>query len=318
MSNSTARNAAVAAALADQRDLFADRRSVMQSQIDILHARGRQTREQVQGLETQKAALEKRLKNYTEMLDRMRQGGDSGLVQKNVLSQREDELIQIEADLGGIVSEIAQAENVISGTEFEALQVEQEYRERANTELEDIRSELSELQEREKVARDVLSRTEIRAPGPGTIQNLKVHTLGEVVRPGEDLMELVPENERLVINARVNPIDIDSVAPGMTTEIRFSAIKSRLTPIMIGEVASVSSDVISPENPNEAPYYLARINVSDVDVPEIVAEKISAGHAGRGRHHHGRTAGRGLPLLAADGRGAQESDRGIGAGAGSG
>lgn len=273
----TVREKAVASALEDQRDLFADRRSVRDSQIDILNARMRQTENQIDGLRTQKDALDKRLDNYTVMVERMRGGNASGLVQGNVLSQREDELIQIESDLGGIVSQIAQAENAIGGMELEALQVEQEYRERANTELEDVRAEIAELQEREKVASDVLSRTAIRAPGNGTIQNLKVHTVGEVVQPGEDLMELVPANEKLVINARVAPIDIDNVLPGLVAEVRFSAIKSRLTPIIIGEVKTVSADVITPENPNEEAYYLARIDVSDVDLPAIVEEKLSAG-----------------------------------------
>ncbi len=267
----------VISALADQRDLFADRRSVRLSQVSILNARMAQTEDQIEGLGSQKGALEKRLENYGEMVDRMRGGGELGLVQKNVLSQREDELIKIESDLGGIVSEIAQARSSIGGMKLEAVQVEQEYTERANTELEEIRSEIAELQERQKVAIDVLERTAIRAPGNGTIQNLKVHTVGEVVRPGEDLMELVPANEELVINARVTPIDIDSVVPGMVAEVRFSAIKSRLTPIITGEVESVSGDVITPENPNEQPYYLARIDVSDVELPPVVAEKISAG-----------------------------------------
>lgn len=273
----TMRNQAVASAWEDQRDLFVDRRSVRDSQIEILNARMRQTENQIDGLKTQKTALEKRLENYAKMVERMRDGSASGLVQGNVLSQREDEFIQIESDLGGIVSEIAQAENAIGGMELEALQVEQEYRERANTELEEIRSEIAELQEREKVATDVLSRTAIRSPGDGTIQNLKVHTVGEVVRPGEDLMELVPENEKLVINARVAPVDIDNVVPGLVAEVRFSAIKSRLTPIIVGEVETVSGDVITPENPNEDAYYLARIDVSDVELPPIVEEKISAG-----------------------------------------
>lgn len=271
------RNAAVASALADQRDLFADRRSVRLSQVNILNARVRQTEDQIEGLGTQRTALDKRLENYAEMVERMRSGRESGFVQKNVLSEREDELIKIESELGGIVSEIAQARSAIGGMEFEAVQVEQEYTERANTELEEIRGEIAELQERLKVARDVLERTAIRAPGNGTIQNLKVHTVGEVVRPGEDLMELVPANDDLVINARVTPIDIDSVVPGLVAEVRFSAIKSRLTPIIVGEVASVSGDVITPENPNEQPYYLARIDVSEVELPPVVEEKISAG-----------------------------------------
>ncbi|SHI06954.1 HlyD family type I secretion periplasmic adaptor subunit [Marivita hallyeonensis] len=268
---------AVTAVVADQRDLFADRRSILRSQEDILSARVDQIEVQIEGLELQKSAFERRITNYTEMLDRMRDGESRGLIQGNVLSQREDELIEIEANLGQVISDIAQARASIGETELQVLQLTQEYRERANTELEQIRAEISELQERRKVAQDVLDRTEIRAPGSGTIQNLKVHTVGSVIRPGEILMELVPEDEELIVNARVSPIDKDNVSPGLATEVRFTAFKTKLTPIMLGSVETVSGDVITPENTNEAPYFLARITVDENDIPEEIAGRLTAG-----------------------------------------
>lgn len=268
---------AIAAAIADQEQLFADRQSIVKSQTDILAKRIEQIHVQIEGLDLQKSALERRLDNFSTMIERMRDGQSRGLIETNILSQREDEMIQIEANLGQVISEIAQARNVIGETELQALQVTQEYQERANTELEQVRAEISELQERVKVAGDILKRTEIRAPGSGAIQNLKVHTLGSVVRPGEVLMELVPEDEELIINARVAPIDIDNVAPGLDTEVRFTAFKTKLTPIMLGSVESVSNDVITPENPNELPYYLARIIVDEADIPEEIQGRLTAG-----------------------------------------
>jgi HlyD family secretion protein len=268
---------AVAAVVADQRDLFEGRRSILKSQEDILSARVEQINVQIEGLELQKSAFERRIANYTEMLDRMRDGESRGLIQGNVLSQREDELIEIEANLGQVISDIAQARASIGETELQVLQLTQEYRERANTELEQIRAEISELQERSKVARDVLDRTEIRSPGSGTIQNLKVHTVGSVIRPGEVLMELVPEDEELIINARVSPIDKDNVAPGLSTEVRFTAFKTKLIPIMLGSVETVSGDVITPDNPNEPPYFLARIVVDENDIPAEIVDRLTAG-----------------------------------------
>ncbi len=265
------------AVIADQRDRFKARRSIMKSRTDILSSRIDQTKEQIEGLELQKSALERRVENFSHMVERMRSGQEKGLVQSNVLSQREDEMIQIEASLGQVISEIAQARNVISETELEALQIEQEYRERANSELEEVRSEISELEQRKTVAEDILGRTEIRAPGSGTIQNLKVHTVGSVIRAGDVLMELVPENEELIVNARVSPRDIDNVSPGLETEVRFTAFKTKLTPIMLGKVESVSNDVITPENPQEMPYYLARIDVDDKDVPKDIEGRLTAG-----------------------------------------
>ncbi len=267
----------VQAVLADQKDLFNGRRLILQSQKDILSARTEQIKVQIEGLELQKSAFERRLANFTEMLVRMRDGESKGLIQGNQLSQREDQLIEIEANLGQVISDIAQARASVGETELQALQLQQEYSERASTELEQIRAEISELMERRKVAADVLSRTEIRAPSSGTIQNLKVHTVGSVIRPGEILMELVPEDEELIINARVSPLDVDNVAAGLSTEVRFSAFKTKLTPIMLGMVETVSNDVITPDNPNESPYYLARITVDENDIPEEIKGRLAAG-----------------------------------------
>lgn len=270
-------SAIIQSSFKDQADLFEDRRSILKSRTDILAVRVEQTNTQIEGLELQKSALERRLVNFTEMIERMRSGQEKGLIQTNILSQREDELIQIEASLGRVISEIAQAKNSINETHFEKLQVEQEYKERANSELERVRAEIAELEQRANIMEDVLTRTDIRAPGSGTIQDLKVHTVGSVIQAGQILMELVPEDEELLINARVSPRDIDNVAPGLQTEVRFTAFKTKLTPIMLGQVQSVSNDVITPENPQEMPYYLARIEVIEGDIPEEISGRLTPG-----------------------------------------
>lgn len=267
----------VESAIADQKDLFENRWSIQKSRTDILASRIGQVGEQIEGLELQKSALERRVANYMAMIERMRSGEERGLIQKNTLSQQEDEMIQIEASLGQVISEIAQARNVISETEFEKLQIGQEFRQRANTELEEVRARISELEQRKKIALDTLNRIEIRAPSFGTVQNLKVHTVGSVIRPGDVLMEIVPRDENLIVNARVSPRDIDNVSAGLETEVRFTAFKSKLTPIMLGSVRSVSNDVITPENPQEMPYYLARIDVDEDDIPKEFQGRLSAG-----------------------------------------
>ena len=267
----------VESTIEDQKEQFEDRKSILKSRMDILDSRIEQTEGQIEGLEMQKSALKRRVENFMSMIERMRGGEEKGLVQKNVMSQREDEMIQIEASLGQVISEIAQARNGINETRFEKLQIGQEYRQRANTELEEVRAEISELEQRKKVAQDTLNRTKITAPGSGTIQNLKVHTIGSVMQAGEILMELVPEDENLIINARVAPRDIDNVSQGLDTEVRFTAFKTKLTPIMLGNVRSVSDDIITPENPQDPPYYLARIDVDDNNIPKEIEGRLSAG-----------------------------------------
>lgn len=267
----------VQANIDDQIALFEDQRSILDSQLSILTSRIEQIHVQIKGLELQKSALERRVVNFTELLERMRDGSARGLIEKNTVNQREDELIQIESTLGQVISDIAQARNQIGETEHEMLRTQQEYRQHANAELEKVSAQIAELSERAKVAQDVLSRTEIRAPSSGTIQDLQVHTVGSVIRAGEVLMELVPEDEQLIINARVSPTDVDNVAPGLSTEVRFTAFKSKLTPIVLGSVQTVSEDVITPENPNDLPFFLARVDVNKEDVPEAIRDRLTAG-----------------------------------------
>ena len=91
-------------------------------------------------------------------------------------------------------------------------------------------------------------------------------------------MELVPEDENLIITARVSPIDIDNVEPGLETEVRFSAFKARLTPVVLGQVQTVSQDVITPPSGSgEQPYYLARLHVPEEDIPEDIRSRVTAG-----------------------------------------
>jgi len=264
-------------ALKDQKEMFEYRRAILTSQMDIFDSSIEQTKEQIKGLEMQRDAFERRLENYNAMIDRMTSGEEKGLVQGNVLSQRRDELMEMEANLGRVISEIAQTKNSLTSAKFEILQAQQEYQQRANTDLEEVRADIAELEERKKVATDVFNRTEIVAPETGSIQNLKVHTVGSVVRPGDELMELVPENDDMIISARVSPTDIDNVRPGLETEVRFSAFKGRLTPIIIGEVETVSKDVITPSSQDTPPYFLARIVVPEADIPEEFRGRITAG-----------------------------------------
>lgn len=266
----------VADSLEVQRNIFDDRRSILTSRTEILESRRGQLERQIEGLELQQDALERRQELRSGLIGRLRTGEERGVVEGNRLTDLEDGLIQIEASLGEIISEIAQAASSIGETELNLLQIRQEYAERASVELNTVSDQLAELNERIHVAQDTLDRTWIRAPASGTVQNVRVHTEGSVIRPGDTLMEVVPQEEDLIINARIQPVDIDNVTPGMETEVRFPSFQSTLTPVVLGEVLSVSNDVIA-ENEQTPPYYLARIVVSDEAMPEEIRTGLTAG-----------------------------------------
>ena len=243
----------VAAAMADQRDLFDDRRALLASQVEIMEGRIGQLNAQAEGLQIQRGALERRIAIQSRLIERFRIGGEKGVIEPNILAQREDDFIQLETSLGSAMTEIARVGLAVTETRMQMLQIRQEYRERASAELREVRRERAEVEGRIKVARDVLARTEVRAPSAGTVQNVQVITAGSVIAPGMVLMEIVPDGEQLIITAAVAPQDIDSVTVGLVTEVKFSGLHDRVASLAFGIVRSVSRDVISPQNSAQTP-----------------------------------------------------------------
>lgn len=267
----------IIAAITDQTAAFESRRLILDSQMSVLRTRIEQLDAQAEGLELQRNALDRRLVIQGELLDRYRRGGESGVLELNILAQREDNYIQLEAELGGILSDIARIRLQQNETEMQIVQAEREYRERASSSLETMRQDIAELNERIVVAEDALRRTYIRATATGTVQNVSVTTEGSVVAPGALLMEIVPQDERFLVSANVSPQYIDSLKDGLLTEVRFTAITDQIREVAMGRVQTVSRDVIRPDNPNEPPYYLARISIDDDTIPKAIRPRITAG-----------------------------------------
>ena len=263
--------------LQTQASIFADRRSIFLSQTEIFEFRAEQLNAQAEGYEMQLGAMQRRLELRTELLERMRTGEERGVVENNRLSEMQDSVIQIEASLGEVISEIAQVKAAIGEAQLNTLKLKQEYSERANTEFKQARAELTDLDEQLNVSRDRLRRTTIVAPTTGKVQNLMVTTQGSVIRPGEVLMEIVPSDETLLVDARIAPVDVNNVSPGLETEVRFTAFKTKLADVVLGEVQSISTDVMTPNDSEQTPYYLARIKVNDERLSDEMREGLTAG-----------------------------------------
>ncbi len=265
----------VIAAIADQRQIFSDRSSILKSQTDILTNRIEQLQRERQGLGEQKVAFETRAKLLSERLDRLKKGIVSGAIQTNLFTTYEDEYVEVKANVARMDTEQAKVDKSIGETEFQILQTQQQFRERASSEYKEVSGQIQELIEQRKVAEDVLGRSRIRAPVDGVAQNIQLN--GPVIRPGQVMLEVVPDTDQMVINAHVATIDIDSVREGMIAEIKFSAFPNRFMPIITGEVTTVSKASITPPDGRSPPYFLARINVSKEMIPDDLEGRLTAG-----------------------------------------
>lgn len=267
----------VPAYIAVQRTLFEERRATRDGQTSILRTRIRQLEEELIGLEAQQTSYSEQAGSLGEQIDRMSEGERAGVVASNQLSQLTRSKMEIDGDLGQVIANIARVKQSVAETELQILQINQEYSERASTELREVRDQVSELTERVEQAKDVLDRTIVRAPENGMVQDIQFHTQTGVVRAAEPILDIIPLDDDLIINARVRPVDIDNVHIGNVAEVRFPAFSSSTTPVMFGSVQVLSQDVILPEDPRAEPYYMARIEVPDEEIADQIRGRLMPG-----------------------------------------
>ncbi|EGR0057269.1 TPA: HlyD family type I secretion periplasmic adaptor subunit [Vibrio vulnificus] len=133
-------------------------------------------------------------------------------------------------------------------------------------ELREAQNEIVSIREEYRVAQDIYKRAGIRAPISGKVVNMKVFTEQGVIRSGETLLELVPDDDSLIVEARVSPQDIDLISPGLDARVRLTALNARIQEPLNGKVLTVSADKLSEQNKED--YYLARIALNDQDAQQ--------------------------------------------------
>jgi HlyD family secretion protein len=250
----------VAMLLANQEEIFATRRQSYGGQRDILHKRIEQLRSQIEGLEAQIVSAERQLEliaaEERTVADLVRKGLER---QPRLLDLRR-RAAALEGSRAEGRAEIARAEQTIGETELRILALDDEQSEKVATELEKVQAELARTQEELVAAADVLRRRVIAAPIAGTVLNLKFFTPGGVIAPGTPILDIVPAEDRLLIEAQLSPLDIDVVHPGLPAEVRLTAYKQRRTPSLYGHLLQVSADRFIDER-SGAPYYKALVEV---------------------------------------------------------
>jgi HlyD family type I secretion membrane fusion protein len=168
---------------------------------------------------------------------------------------------------------ISRAKQNITQSEVEILNAKNQYRNDVEKELRDVQAQVADFSERLKAAEDVKNRLNIVAPQSGIVSNLVFHTKGGVIPPGSAVMEIVPKDDKLIVEARVALNDIDVVHADLPARVRLSAFKARRVPVLDGKVINVSADRIVDKNTGAA-YYLARVEIDQDEIDNHLSEKI--------------------------------------------
>jgi HlyD family type I secretion membrane fusion protein len=153
----------------------------------------------------------------------------------------------LSGDLGELLGRIGDAKEKIARAEQQILQIRAAAAQKAIEELQNAAAELDDIHEQIGAAHDVFERTVVRAPVRGIVVKLHHHTSGGVISAGGLLMELLPTNDELLIQARIKPTDVSHVREGQHALVRLSALNQRLTPMIQGMVTYLSADIVSDQ-----------------------------------------------------------------------
>ena len=260
-----------------QETLFQSRMNAFRGELELYDERIKELRREIIGTQEQKTASEQQVGIVKEELAMVKPMVDLGYARRTRLLQLESRLVEVLGNIGRFSADIARIEQQIQQVKSSQAQLTRDNLQTINTELRDIQGEISDLNERLRSAEDILVRSDIKAPRSGTVTNLQFSTVGGVIPPGAQVLEIVPQDDKLVIEARVSPNDIDVVHEGLEVNIRVTAFSQRWFAPVKGVVADVSPDRLT--DPEGRPYFQAMIEIDSESLAEHEGMILSPGMA---------------------------------------
>ncbi|MFZ3361319.1 MAG: HlyD family type I secretion periplasmic adaptor subunit, partial [Xanthobacteraceae bacterium] len=263
-------------ALNSERRLFELRREDRAGQKKQLQERITQLQQEIVGLTAQQDAKTKEVALIEQELQGVRDLYAKNLVQLNRLTSLERDEAQLEGSRGQLVAQAAEAKGKIAETQLQIIQVDADLASDVAKELRETDSKIGEYVERKVTAEDQLRRTDIRAPQDGIVFQSTANTVGGVIAAGDPIMMIVPEDENLQVEVKVDPKDIDNVQFDQAVVLRFSSFNVRTTPEINGKVVRVAADTTTDPRTGRT-YYLVRIAMTQDEIKRLGDVKLTPG-----------------------------------------
>ena len=265
-----------ARAMALQPELFATRRRSLESDLNIMRETIRGFEAQLQGLHESSAARKEQKRLLAEEIERQRDLVNEGFLPRNRLSEQERQMAAILGAIAEDAGNVGRTQQQIAELRARMLSREQDQRKEVESQLTDVQRESTALVSRLQALEFEVANMEIRSPVDGIVVGLSVHTIGGVVSAGNPMMEIVPGDDTLRIDAQIPPHLIDKVHAGLEVDILFPAFQQATTPHVLGRVQQVSPDVLSEPKQGYS-YYKATVEVTPEGMKALRHHQIRAG-----------------------------------------
>jgi HlyD family secretion protein len=253
-----------------QRLLLAARRDSMQSEQSVLGQRVQQHNAQIGAYRHQINANRKQQVLISDELSGLKELEERGFVSKNRVRMMERSAAELDGNYGAFNADIARSNEAIGEARMQIVSIRSQMLEAVATQLREVQVRIDEIQPKLMAAREQLKRAMVRAPASGRVVGLDVHTIGGVVAAGQMLMEIVPQDKALVVEAKASPTDADDLKIGMATQVRFNALQERNLPLLHGSITKVSADSFEDERTGVRHFKI------EVVVPPAELAKITA------------------------------------------
>ena len=252
-------DASLAELMTNEQTVIRDRWSTYLGTQAVQDKKIGQSRDQINAFQAQSQATKQRL-SYTEQeLNGVNSLYASGFATKTKLLELKRSQAELIGNIGELTAKIAEAEQTIAQTELEKLSSENQRRQDISKDLQDTQATVSDLTEKVRGSKDVVSKKLITAPEAGTVTDIKYFTPGSSITAGQPILDIVPQDDRMVIEASIRPEDIENVHPGQRVNIRLTAYKHNQVPVLTGGLVYVSAD--RQTDARGTPFFLARAEI---------------------------------------------------------
>jgi len=258
----------VMSAMASESSYLAARTASYRGQIELVNKRISQLEEQILGFGALRQSQSEQSRLIKDELSGLRQLLEQGYVSRSRVLALERNAAQLDGQAAQYASDISRARQQITESQTQIAQLKRQREDDVSRDLRDVQQKISELRPRLQSALDVLDRTEIRSPIGGLVVGLSVFTQGGVIDRGRRLMDVVPADSVLVVEAAVRPEDVNEVKIGGRAEIRFTTANQRNLPVVEGEIRGVSADRLVEERSGR-PYYTATVTVDPATLSRL-------------------------------------------------
>jgi HlyD family type I secretion membrane fusion protein len=255
---------------------FQSRRAATDGEQEVLRDKIQQLEAQITGDENQIAAFQNETTSVQQEITTISPLVKKGLIAQSRQTQLERTGFGLDGQIAETTADIARARQTIAEQQQQIAQIENQQMTDVSKDLQDTQAKLLDVIPRLADAKATLDRTDIRAPYSGQIVNLSVFGIGAVIAKGEKILDIVPDDGDLAIDARIAVDDISDVHPGMRADVHLTAYKQRITPVVPGTVTAVSADRLTDERTG-APYYSALVQIDPNELKKMPSIRLYPG-----------------------------------------